>query len=68
MPLTFQMGACITMFHRAADAVLGCNWDSGEKGQGERLEKEHTEGPLSEESSHLHKISLVYRKNQLLNK
>lgn len=41
---------------------------AGEKGQAEHLEKEQTEAVLSEEGSQLYKSSLIYRKDQLLNK
>ena len=62
------MGACTTLSQAAADVVLEWLWGAGEKGQGEHLEEEQTEAVLSEESSQLYKSSLIYRKDQLLNK
>lgn len=62
------MGACTTLSQGAADVVLEWLWGAGEKGQAEHLEKEQTEAVLSEEGSQLYKSSLIYRKDQLLNK
>lgn len=54
------MGACTTLSQGAADVVLEWLWGAGEK--------EQTEAVLSEEGSQLYKSSLIYRKDQLLNK
>lgn len=40
------MGACIAMFHGAADVVPEWAWGHGGKGQGEHLEKGHMKGSL----------------------